>query len=616
METPLLAPPLPPLCTALDDITEPSRRASESGKSAPRVFSRIKANLVNKERLKTPTNTMLRPTQATVARSDNSNHVTHGNPNRENYDLLTGSYKTIEREANARFAYHQPASAMGGSSREQEDVTPLRATSRIQRQNLVDPVSPSRGKMWDPVKDCRHSNVTQAQLPIRLPAGHERSDVFKSPTINTMPSMYHHSYHGEHPYGQAQGNRHKLVCPGNEATPPLGVLPSAPTNATTLGYQKHTSMNSQPFHVTNSYNETAAQPYDQFGVEPSKLTIQRGRQHQSVYENGLSLPAYLRHSSEQNENQASESLTKRAASMGKQPPQGSYLNGLSSEIGQQFADMESGRLITMGSTERCPDLSTFASQAFNMANNAERLDQQSNFKEAVRAYEQACVLFQGVINRSSSVEERMSYGHARDTYQARRDELLRELAASPTVTRGEEENEHEDDSIDRGKPSYTLLEDLALCHRDEEDLSWQEIAEKPIFKGKRKHRSLSQRKHSITKMGPKYHEPEIPWTEEEDIILCAMGDAGKSLGDIHRKFRSRNAERCLKRYFHLKGQHTTGSNDSRTSQQLRQASARHASSALNIYSSSIGAVVDRVHPSESASQRAPASGWKNPSLFM
>ena len=170
--------------------------------------------------------------------------------------------------------------------------------------------------------------------------------------------------------------------------------------------------------------------------------------------------------------------------------------------------------------------------------------------------------------------------------------------------------------MDIGKTPYTLLEDLALCHRDEEDLSWQEIAEKPVFKGRRKHRSLSQRKHSITKMGPRYHEPEIPWTEGEDRRLCAMGDAGKSLGDIHREFRSRNAERCLKRYFHLKGQHRTGSNDNRTSHQLRQAPARYTPSALNIYPSNIGAVVDPVHPSEGASQRAPASSSNNPSLLV
>ena len=47
-----------------------------------------------------------------------------------------------------------------------------------------------------------------------------------------------------------------------------------------------------------------------------------------------------------------------------------------------------------------------------MASNAENLDQQSNFKEAVRAYEQTCGLLQGVIARSGSAEERMSHGHA------------------------------------------------------------------------------------------------------------------------------------------------------------------------------------------------------------
>ena len=166
--------------------------------------------------------------------------------------------------------------------------------------------------------------------------------------------------------------------------------------------------------------------------------------------------------------------------------------------------------------------------------------------------------------------------------------------------------------MDKGKRAYTLLEDLALFQKGEEHLSWQEIAEKAVFKGKRKHRSLSQRKHSITKMGPRYREPEITWTEEEDRRLCAMGDAGKSLGDIHRRFHSRNAEQCLKRYFHLKGQHTTGSNDTRTSHQVRQAPARHAPSALNIYPSNIGAVVDPVYPS--SSRRVPASSWHNPSL--
>ena len=350
METPLLTP-LTPLCTTLGDFTDPLIRASEPGKSATQVFSRIKANLVKKEHLEALKNTMSCPTQAEVAHSGISNHVTHGISNHANYDLLTVSYNKTEPEANARFAYHQPASAVDGSSREQEDVTPLRAASRTQRQDPVDRVSPSTGKMWDPVKDCGHSSVTQAQLPNCLPAGHDRSDVFENSNINTMPSVYHHSYHGEHPHSQAQGNRQRFVCLGTGATAPLDVLPSARTNAITLGYQRHTSMNPQPFQVSQSYNETAAQPYNQSGMESSRLAIQRGLQHQSDHRNGLSLSAHLRESSEQNENKAWESLTKRAASMGTQPSQAGCLYGLSSEIGQQFTDMESGRLASMDSNE-------------------------------------------------------------------------------------------------------------------------------------------------------------------------------------------------------------------------------------------------------------------------
>ena len=105
-------------------------------------------------------------------------------------------------------------------------------------------------------------------------------------------------------------------------------------------------------------------------------------------------------------------------------------------------------------------------------------------------------------------------------------------------------------------------------------MSWQEVAELPIFKGKRKHRSLSQRRHTISRMrGPQYHEAERPWTTQEDKKLCSMGDAGKGLGDINRKFPTRNAERCLNRYFHLtnlKGYHPTSSGHGHTSHKALQ----------------------------------------------
>ena len=164
-------------------------------------------------------------------------------------------------------------------------------------------------------------------------------------------------------------------------------------------------------------------------------------------------------------------------------------------------------------------------------------------------------------------------GLKRNTYQARLDVLLRESAAGPKAKQAKQDDRNKNDDSGRAKPQYTLLEDLALCHKQVEDLSWEEVAEMPVFKGKRKHRSLSQRKHTIGRMGPRYQEAEEPWTEAEDRMLRTMGDAGKSLGDIHRKFHSRNGERCLKRYFHLKDHRTGSESPARTS---RRSSPRPA----------------------------------------
>ena len=142
------------------------------------------------------------------------------------------------------------------------------------------------------------------------------------------------------------------------------------------------------------------------------------------------------------------------------------------------------------------------------------------------------------------------------TCQARLDVLLLELGGRPPSPPADDPQE--DDGLGEANPQYSLDEDRILCRKSEEGLSWQEVAETDVFQGRRKHRSLSQRKHTISKMGPKYHEPEEPWTEEEDQKLCALGDAKKTLGEIHRKFRYRNAERCLDRYFQLKGTPTPG----------------------------------------------------------
>ncbi len=151
----------------------------------------------------------------------------------------------------------------------------------------------------------------------------------------------------------------------------------------------------------------------------------------------------------------------------------------------------------------------------------------------------------------------------------------------------EQDEQQDDDGPGGGKPQYSLLEDLTLCRKAQEELSWQEVAETPMFKGRRKHRSLSQRKHTIGKMGPRYQESEKPFTEEENQRLCAMGDSGKTLGDIQRKFRSRNGEHCLKQYWLLKGYPATGRSRTSTSHQARSAPALHALSTEHTLPSSI-----------------------------
>lgn len=203
----------------------------------------------------------------------------------------------------------------------------------------------------------------------------------------------------------------------------------------------------------------------------------------------------------------------------------------------------------------------------------------------------------------------------RNACQARLDVLLRESVASPSSSPQGQSDQPEDDGPGGGKPQYSLFEDWTLCGKMGEELSWQEVADAPVFKGRRKHRSLSQRKHTIGKMGPKYHEAEEPWTEDEDRKLCALGDAGKTLGDIHRKFRSRNAERCLNRYFHLKGYNSTGGSRTSTPRQALHSPAPHPVSAqhANEFSTILEDSAYRHRPSASVVGSLPHQHPSTPS---
>ncbi|CAF9923510.1 MAG: hypothetical protein ALECFALPRED_002396 [Alectoria fallacina] len=526
------------------------------------------------------------PTQASSAQNDINGQVTHvGVPtNGASYDLLTGSYMEVGQSMTARNPYHWPTSAMDGASHEREDFASDRAAARVRRRNPVDEEPSSRAKMWDPVKDCSGPNSIQADLPMFLPVRHDGSGQLMDTTANVAP-MGLHFCQGDHAYSQAKDYREHFTNSRTSTTASMSLFPYSQPHAMASAFNGNASMGSQPFQ--------AGHPYDQF---------HHSRQHQSGFENVSILPQHLRDSSGQNQQQSLDSITRGAALIDIQPRQTGHIYSQSQDSGYQLADKESRMPALMAShelarprppspiapsnlsTQRKPDyrevnclqrrnLSATMSQALTMAHYAETLDRQSNYTEAVRAYGQACALFREAIIRSCSLEERTECDNARNTYQARLDVLLRDSTAIQKNTPLDQNDQPKDDGPGRGKPQYSIIEDWALCHKDEEDLSWQEVAETPIFKGKRKHRSLSQRKHTIGKMGPQYHEAEKPWTEEEDRLLCALGDAGKTLGEIHRKFRSRNAERCLNRYFRLRGYHTTGKGLLRTSHQAREAPA-------------------------------------------
>ena len=353
--------------------------------------------------------------------------------------IPSGTNVEVDHGIDASIPYHHPTSAVDGASYEDEDFTPHKAAARVRRQNHVDEETLSRAKMWDPVKDCSDPNTTQADLSGVLPCGHG-SDKPMDSTIRNATSMDFHFYHGDHRYGQAQGDRQQSTNPGIRGVASMD-LPLDPQSHTMVSeYQRRASVDSQIFQVSPSY--------DQF---------QRRPQQQSGYENISALNQHFRESFGQYGQQSLESITRGAALMGIQPRQSTYFNRHSQENGQ-LMDVESRMPASMASNEvarpqrsapcgrsqvhtaslatssnlstqrnsdqlahgtghhhqqadglqpQNPLVTTTMSQALCMARYGESLDQQSNYTEAVRVYERACTLFQEVIIRSCSLEERM-----------------------------------------------------------------------------------------------------------------------------------------------------------------------------------------------------------------
>ena len=369
------------------------------------------------------------------------------------YDL-SGSNIEVGQDRDARIPYHQPTSAMDGAPHGQENFAPLRAAARVWRQAPGDDEALSRAKMWDPVKDCSDPNTHQTDLPGFLPGGNNSSEQPLDSTTRNATRMDLPLCHGDHPYGQGQGNRQHFTNSGTTGSGLTDLLPYPQPYPMGSEYQGSALMDllthPQPHTIASGYQGSASMasqalqvghPYDQF---------QRSRQHQSGYENISVLPPHLRESSGQNRQQSLESITRGTALMGIQSLQANYLHDSDQQNRQQHMAFETGMPAPMASHElsrprrssplTSPNSSTHSptskvvisakldceqanclqrqnpsvsmSRALGMARYAESLDQQSNYKEAVGAYEQACALFQEVIIRSYNLEERLECDNA------------------------------------------------------------------------------------------------------------------------------------------------------------------------------------------------------------
>ena len=347
--------------------------------------------------------------------------------NGANYDLLRGTYEN-DRGTDGRIPYHQPTSTMDGIPNEQQDSSPFRAAGRMRQRDPIDDEPLSRAKMWDPVKDCSVPSRLHADFNI-FPARDKSSQQFTNSTTGGTASMGPYSCHSNHPHGYAQSYGQQFMTPVTRGASSMGLLPYPQSHAMPSGYQGSGARDLPP--------SQAGHPYQHY---------QPNHYHQSRYENVSILPLHLRESSSQTAQQSMEPLTRGPASMDVQKRQASYLNDYSQETRRQPIGIESRTPAPMASHESArehssPDLTTQGhiaspstisslsaqtlsptqqhdslqhpspltnmSQALNMAYYAESLDQQSNHKEAIRAYEQACAMFQEAIIRSWSFEDRM-----------------------------------------------------------------------------------------------------------------------------------------------------------------------------------------------------------------
>ena len=317
--------------------------------------------------------------------------------------------------------YHPDTPVTDRAAHEHREFSPSGSATHERRHDPVDEQYSSRAKMWDPVKDCRDP-TTQANVSGFSPVRHDSSRLDHS-RASASTSTGLHLPHVNHPYGQSREGQQRLRGLHNDQAQDISLgyqgnasLPFPQSQTMAAVYPINGSMNPQPMQVGH--------PHDQ---------LQHYYQHRPVYKDISTLHPRLRHPSG---HIGSQSVTKGTALMGMQPRQVANLHDHARESRQQDIGMGSRMPTSVMSHEsvhspQSPSsmranmptqrISGFQranyhqpqsffpgmSQAMEMAQYAKRVDQRSNREEAIRAYEQACALFQDEIIRSSSFEERM-----------------------------------------------------------------------------------------------------------------------------------------------------------------------------------------------------------------
>ena len=329
--------------------------------------------------------------------------------------------------------YYEASSVKDSAADEDKRLAPLEAATSTGRHKPGDEQSSSRAKMWDPVKDCSDPRSTQTNTTGFPRACHSSGELSVYSAAGDSTSMGLQLPHSHHLYDHAQESQQQLTNWGSRGpastglspydhdagsryrgSASMGLLPNPQLHAMASVYPVDVSMYSQPSQVNNQFDR-----------------FQYGRQYQPGYEDPL-----LRDGSRQNSQPYLDSISRGAAIMGMQPYQAGNFHDRTQETGQQYVGVESGMPTStayhestlsrqssssaipspssqiLSDLERAsqpqrPSPSAGTSQAMEVARFAERLDQQSNREDAMRAYKQACDLFQDVIIRSYSLEERM-----------------------------------------------------------------------------------------------------------------------------------------------------------------------------------------------------------------